>query len=52
MSDDRKIVAMDPEVFQRLKEQKGQYETWNQLLSDAADLLDEHHEPPTLGTED
>lgn len=52
MSDDRKIVAMDPDVFDRLKSQKGQYETWNQLLSDAADLLDEHHDPVTPETDD
>jgi len=52
MSDDRTSVPMDRDVFERLKEHKGQYESWNQYLVALAQLADEHHDPPTLGTED
>jgi len=52
MSDDRTSVPMDRDVFERLKEHKGQYESWNQYLTALAQLADEHHDPPTLGTED
>jgi hypothetical protein len=43
---------MDREVFEELKEHKGQYESWNQYLSALAQLADEHHDPVTLGTDD
>jgi len=52
MSGDRTSIPVDREVYEVLKEHKGQYETWNQYLTALAELADEHHEPPTLGTED
>jgi hypothetical protein len=42
---DRTSILVDPEVKEQLDEQKGQYDTWDLLLSDAADLLAEHREP-------
>ena len=52
MSDDRTSIPMDRAVFERLKSQKGQYESWNQYLVALADLAEEHHEPPTLERDD
>jgi hypothetical protein len=49
---DRTSIPVDREVYEKLKEHKGKYETWNQYLVALAALADEHHEPPTLGTED
>jgi len=45
MGDNRAIIKVDREVKDQLDEQKGKWETWSGLLSDAADLLDEHHDP-------
>ena len=49
---DRTSIPMDREVFEGLKSHKGKYETWNDYLLELAELADEHHEPPTLRTED
>jgi len=49
---DRTSIPVDEDVAERLKEHKGKYETWNQYLVALAALADEHHDPPTLGTED
>jgi hypothetical protein len=52
MSDDRKMVALDPDVFEALKQHKGKHETWNQYALALAELADEHHDPVTLGADD
>jgi len=49
---DRTSIPFDEEVAELLREQKGKYETWNQFGVALAALADEHHDPPTLGTED
>jgi hypothetical protein len=49
---DRTSIPFDEEVAELLREQKGKYETWNQFGVALAQLADEHHDPPTLGTED
>jgi len=49
---DRTSIPVDEDVAEQLRAHKGKFETWNQYLIALAELADEHHEPPTLGTED
>jgi len=49
---DRTSIPVDEDVAEHLRTHKGKYETWNQYLTALAELADEHHEPPTLGTDD
>lgn len=51
---DRTSIPFDEEVAERLKEHKGEFETWNQYGIALAELADKHHDPVTLGagTED
>lgn len=52
MSDDRTSIPMDREVFEALKDHKGQYETWDQYFASLATLAEKHHDPVTLGNND
>jgi len=42
---DRTSIVIDRDVKEQLDEQKGKWDQWDELLSDAADLLAEHREP-------
>jgi hypothetical protein len=42
---DRSSIVVDRDVKEQLDEQKGKWETWSGLLSEAADLLAKHHDP-------
>ena len=48
MSDDRKVIKVHADVFERHKQHKGRYETWNHYMSELAELAEEDHDPGTL----
>jgi predicted CopG family antitoxin len=39
---DRKNIKVDEETYNRLTEQKGEYETWNLVLNRLLDIAEEH----------
>jgi len=45
---ERKVIKVDPDVFAAHKQQKGQYETWNQYMAKLAELAEEHHDPVSI----
>jgi hypothetical protein len=49
---DRTSIPFDEEVAEKLKEYKGEHETWNQYGIVLAELAEKYHDPVTLGTED
>jgi predicted CopG family antitoxin len=38
---ERKNVKVDKETYERLREQKGEYETWNLVLNRLLDMAEE-----------
>jgi hypothetical protein len=42
---DRKNIKVDPETFERLREKKGRYETWDGFFNRMVDLLEIPEEP-------
>ena len=49
---DRTTIPADEDVVEFLRQNKGEYETWNEYLIALGQLAEEYHEPVTLGSND